>query len=737
MASRSWRHGALLLQIFCFLLACVLGVFANDGSQDVSLHSSNISGENCDSVSNKPATIKDHGHGHNDGITVASVKHFDKVKYLLAITVVVLVAGVSKLGYHRANFLSSKVPESCILVVLGIMFGVIIEYGLDEGTKDLIHGVMEPHRFFLFLLPPIILEASFSLHDRTFFDNIVSILLFAVVGTVLACVMLGCTLFGLYRADALGDLGDTTLSFTQIMTFSSLIVAVDPVAVLAVFNEIGVNQVLYFLVFGESLLNDGVTVVLYNVFSAYNEMDEILPIYYFLGFVKFIVVCFGGLAIGVLAGLATAFLTKFSTHVEVAQPLIVYVMGYFGFLLAEGFEFSGIICIIGTGIVQVHYAFDNISEQSRTTIKYFTKVIATCTEIIIFLFLGLELVNPGIYADWSWGFTVWTLVLCLVYRFVIMFGMTSIINRLTGALKHCGRQDMFMISYGGLRGAVCFSLVKMLNVDENNPDVMSRQVKNLFTTTTLAVIMFTVFVQGSTIKPLVNFFQIKLAQEKSSSVYDELCEHFNDHLMAGLENIIGQHGSNHFRKMFEHFDHKYLKKHLQVAPDPRVVSLQSVYENLLLKEHYDSLKLSGAKDVPETPELPRTSRYALLQSLDQIGEQDNEDDEISPARKICDRSTSLIIDMPKVTWSNKRTPSSVWAGMEAKRKNKKHNKNLTLMTPSPVEDDIREKSKLNNQLRRRSTIAVSRQPLFVVKDDVEKQISLPYCLHECGVASRL
>lgn len=74
-----------------------------------------------------------------------------------------------------------------------------------------------------------------------------------------------------------------------------------------------------------------------------------------------------------------------------------------------------LLSCIGCGLVQAHYAFANVSHKSYTTVKYFIKMLSSTSDAIIFLFLGMVLVND--VHEWHTGFVLWTLLLCLVVRF--------------------------------------------------------------------------------------------------------------------------------------------------------------------------------------------------------------------------------------------------------------------------------------------------------------------------------
>ena len=114
-----------------------------------------------------------------------------------------------------------------------------------------------PTMFFLVLLPPIIFESGYNLHKGNFFQNIGSIMVFAILGTAISALMVGGGIYLLGLADVVYK-----LDFIQSFAFGSLISAVDPVATLAIFQALDVEPVLNMLVFGESILNDAVAIVL-------------------------------------------------------------------------------------------------------------------------------------------------------------------------------------------------------------------------------------------------------------------------------------------------------------------------------------------------------------------------------------------------------------------------------------------------------------------------------------------
>ena len=119
---------------------------------------------------------------------------------------------------------------------------------------------------------------------------------------------------------------------------------------------------------------------------------------------------------------------------------------------------------------------------------------------MIFLFLGIVTVS-GLNHQWHTGFTLWTCFFCLIFRFVSVYFLSTIINK--SRVKPISLQEQFIMSYGGLRGAVGFSLAQIL--DSN--------FKEMFLTATIFMVYFTVFIQGGTIKFLVNKLKIKKHEE--------------------------------------------------------------------------------------------------------------------------------------------------------------------------------------------------------------------------------
>uniref|UniRef100_A0A2D4HN23 Sodium/hydrogen exchanger n=1 Tax=Micrurus lemniscatus lemniscatus TaxID=129467 RepID=A0A2D4HN23_MICLE len=336
------------------------------------------------------------------------------------------------------------------------------------------------------------------------------------------------------------------------LLFGSLIAAVDPVAVIAVFEEVHVNDVLFIIVFGESLLNDAVTVVLYNVFESFVSIgaEYVTGVECIKGIVSFFVVSLGGTFIGIVFAFLLSFVTRFTKHVRIIEPGFVFVISYLSYLTAEMLSLSAILAITFCGICCQKYVKANISDRSSTTVRYSMKMLASGAETIIFMFLGISAVDPKIWT-WNTAFMLLTVIFISIYRIIGVILQTWILNRYR--MVQLGIIDQVVMSYGGLRGAVAFALVVLL-------DEKKVQDKSLFVSTTLIVVFFTVIFQGLTIKPLVQWLKVKKSEQREPKLNEKLHSRAFDHILSAIEDISGQIGHNYLRDKWTNFDRQILSK---------------------------------------------------------------------------------------------------------------------------------------------------------------------------------
>ena len=146
------------------------------------------------------------------------------------------------------------------------MLGFIIGSFLNLTPTISTAFAFSPEIFFFLLLPPIMIEAGYTLKRKQFFKNFGTISLYAFAGTFVTCMAFGMLLYIFAAARVIPLEGNNPI---ECLIFGALISATDPVAVLAMLNspEVKVPPTLYSLIFGESILNDAIAIVLFNTFK--------------------------------------------------------------------------------------------------------------------------------------------------------------------------------------------------------------------------------------------------------------------------------------------------------------------------------------------------------------------------------------------------------------------------------------------------------------------------------------
>ncbi|KAL9924878.1 na[+]/H[+] hydrogen exchanger 1 [Glossina fuscipes fuscipes] len=388
-------------------------------------------------------------------------------------------------------------PESIVVVFLGALIGLFLKVMTGENASWKREEVFSPTGFFLVLLPPIIFESGYNLHKGNFFQNIGSILVFAIFGTTVSALVIGSGIYLLGLAEVA-----YRLNFSESFAFGSLISAVDPVATVAIFHALDVDPVLNMLVFGESILNDAISIVLTTTITqsansrAYVQGTTGEAI--FSALKTFCEMFFASAGIGVIFALISALLLK---HIDLRKhPSLEFafmlMFTYAPYVLAEGIHLSGIMAILFCGIVMSHYTHFNLSTVTQITMQQTMRTLAFIAETCVFAYLGLAIFSFKHQVELS--FVIWAIVLCLIRRACNIFPLAYVVNKFR---EHKITSKMqFIMWFSGLRGAISYALSLHL-------DLSSDETRHVIITTTLIIVLFTTLVFGGSTMPLLKYLK--------------------------------------------------------------------------------------------------------------------------------------------------------------------------------------------------------------------------------------
>jgi len=471
--------------------------------------------------------------------------------------------------------LASLLPEGAMVLGVGMIASFFIHVILDrrrpsnadddQYQNDDLGALLSfsPEIFFIALLPPIIFNSGLRI-GALFVRHITPIVLIATVGTTVNAVCVGMLLFLVHKLGLVSN--DFNPSLAELMAFGALISSTDPVSTLAVFQTKRVNPQLFYLVFGESVLNDALAIVLFESFARTVAQQKNFATIA-MGLIDFMVDLVlnsvGSLCLGYASGLFTAFLFKKieMRHHRLVEISVYLVLMYVPFLLAEILHLSGIVTILFTGVAANRYVVPNLSPITRANSDMLFRLLSHLAETSIFLELGLSVF--GIIGHWNWSFIGWSLLILLIARAVNIYPIVFFFNRyilrdekdslleqeVTGNTGlHWGNSDdqtpQFVRTqsdltevtatplrrkdlkirpnvagfmwFSGLRGAVSYACVRTF------PDTLGHQKD--FTMTTMAIVLITVFLLGGTTELALKIFKIDTGVDEQTYMRETLRE---------------------------------------------------------------------------------------------------------------------------------------------------------------------------------------------------------------------
>ncbi len=373
-----------------------------------------------------------------------------------------------------------RLPYTVALVLVGLALTLVKAPTFLPGGGDI---DLTQDLILLIFIPPLVFEAAFHLNFADVKRNLIPILLLAIPGVLIVTFLTaGFLIMG------------AGVAVSTALIFGAIIAATDPVAVVAIFKELGVPKKLATIVEGESLFNDGTAIVVFHiilgaVLTGHFDLVESMG--------EFVKVSVGGLIIGLVLGWICARLIALIDDALVETTLTT-ILAYGSFIVAEEFfHFSGVLAVVAAGILNGNVGPKGMSATTKIVLFNFWEYLAFLANSLIFLLIGLDIELP-VLLDHA-GLIILAWIGLTAARAISVYSLSFGGGFLRGG--QIPLQWQHILSWGGLKGAISLALALGLSA-QLGPERASIQAM------TFGVVLITLLIQGPTIKPLINKLKV-------------------------------------------------------------------------------------------------------------------------------------------------------------------------------------------------------------------------------------
>jgi len=406
-----------------------------------------------------------------------------------------------------------KMPYTVLLALLGILIGladnwlgisqsdagIVSEFFSSFDSFELTSGII----FFIFL-PVLIFEASLAIDVRKLLSDIRPILFLAVIGLFISTFLIG---GAVYSVSGMG--------FVVCLLLGAILSATDPVAVVAIFKDLGAPKRLAILVEGESLFNDATAIVLFTILAAMVAGTAQADLG--TGTLQFIKVFLGGIVVGFLMARVFSWVIGKVGGIALVEVSLTIALAFLGFLIAEHYlHVSGVMAVVTSALVIGSHGRTSVSGHGWELLEETWETLGFWANSLIFILVGIAV--PTYLSDF--GAEMWlTLITLLVVGFGARALLTHGILPILSSAGICPPVNLgfrTVMWWGGLRGAV--SLALALAVVEN-PSI-SQEVKNFIIALVCAFVLFTLFINATTVGAVMKAFGLDKLSKNDLAVRD-------------------------------------------------------------------------------------------------------------------------------------------------------------------------------------------------------------------------